>query len=165
MSTRSVYATARFEKQLLYLERTSKTGLLAVQRARNIISRLVQGDLQGQEIQSKRTKNGELRLKNCLKYDLGSGYRLICLKQENDLYLLYVGSHDDCDRWLNRQRGDKLYIHTDTLTSVEVDREIQSVQADSEDQVLEPDEYEEELLNKLDDKILRRIFSGICQND
>ncbi len=165
MPTRPVYATARFEKQLLYLERTSRIGLLAVQRARDIISLLVLGDLQEQEIQSKRTKKGELRLKNCLKYDLGSGYRLICLRHDNDLYLLYVGSHDDCDRWLNRQRGGRLQIPAENLTSVEIEAETPSLQADSGEKTQETDEYEDELVNRLDDKILRRIFSGICQND
>jgi hypothetical protein len=50
------------------------------------------------------TKHGELRIKGCMKYDLGSGYRLVTLKYGCHIYLLYAGSHDECNRWIENNR-------------------------------------------------------------
>lgn len=53
----------------------------------------------------KATKHGESRIKSCRKYDLGNGCRLITVNKDGNCFLLYAGSHDDCDRWLERNRG------------------------------------------------------------
>lgn len=50
------------------------------------------------------TRNGEDRIKGCRKVDLGGGYRLGTLKQGKDLYLLFVGTHDECGRWVENNR-------------------------------------------------------------
>ena len=53
----------------------------------------------------KRTNHGETRIKKCRKYDLPGWCRLITVVRDDHCYLLYVGSHDDCDDWLDRNRG------------------------------------------------------------
>ena len=51
------------------------------------------------------TKHGESRIKNCVKYDLLGGCRLITVVESGYCYFLYAGSHGDCHKWLNNNRG------------------------------------------------------------
>ena len=69
------------------------------------MTRLASGDSQTLEMQNRRTRHGELRIGGCRKYDLGGGYRLVCIKHEGHLVAAFVGSHDDCDRWIENNRG------------------------------------------------------------
>ena len=157
----NLYSTSRFEKQLLALEKSDKRGALAIRQVKEIVANLMKNEALA--LKTKKTKKGELRLKNCRKYDLGSGYRLICLKQDDFLFLLYVGSHDECDRWLNRQRGGSFPVRVEGALPVGGEKE--NSESLPRRQVLEPedDEYEEQLLRKLDDRMLRLVFSGICE--
>ncbi|SVE46214.1 uncharacterized protein METZ01_LOCUS499068, partial [marine metagenome] len=55
------------------------------------------------------THHGEKRIKKCIKYDLGfSGCRLITIQDQRVISLQFAGSHDDCDNWLNKNRGQTL---------------------------------------------------------
>lgn len=74
------------------------TAAIAVKKAEEIIARMISRGQTIPDAIGRLTKNGELRGKHCRKYDLGSGYRLICVHQENHLMLLYIGSHDECSR-------------------------------------------------------------------
>lgn len=52
----------------------------------------------------KTTNHGETRLSKCVKYDLSGACRLITI-QDNDLvFLLFVGNHEDADKWLDRHK-------------------------------------------------------------
>jgi hypothetical protein len=51
------------------------------------------------------TNHGESRIKHCVKYDIGGGFRLVTVQTDRMLGLLYVGSHDDTDRWLDSHSG------------------------------------------------------------
>ncbi len=51
------------------------------------------------------TKHGETRIKHCLKYDLTGFCRLITIRDNGVWTLCFVGTHDDCDQWLERNRG------------------------------------------------------------
>jgi hypothetical protein len=52
-----------------------------------------------------RTRHGETRIKHCVKYDLQAFSRLITVQTDGYCMLLYAGSHDDCDHWLDGHRG------------------------------------------------------------
>lgn len=54
---------------------------------------------------SRFTNNGESRIKNCSKYDLGDGYRLVTVQSGDVVIFCYVGSHDDTDKWLMKNAG------------------------------------------------------------
>ena len=90
---------------LKILARGDKKASLAAQRAEEIIERLASGDSQAIEIVSRRTKHGELRISGCRKYNLGGEYQLVCVKQDGRLAATFVGSHDDCNRWIENNRG------------------------------------------------------------
>jgi len=51
------------------------------------------------------TCNGEYRIKNCKKIDLIGAYRLVMINKDNRFILLYIGSHDECFRWIERNKG------------------------------------------------------------
>ena len=51
------------------------------------------------------TKNGESRVKHCVKYDLGGGYRLVTVQTDKVVMLCFAGTHDDTDRWLDTHGG------------------------------------------------------------
>ncbi|MFT6772966.1 MAG: superfamily I DNA/RNA helicase [Paracoccaceae bacterium] len=57
----------------------------------------------------KVTKHGETRLKGAVKYDLGlpDAYRLITIQRDKVVWFCFVGTHDECDDWLERHRGLK----------------------------------------------------------
>jgi len=156
-----IHREASFRRSLGTLARGDKVASLAAYRAEEIIEKLASGDYQAIEILSRRTKHGELRIDGCRKYNLGGGYRLVCVKQEGSLAATYVGSHDDCNRWIENNRGFELELPSlsDSLR-VSESRE-SSDSRDSESEICEPD-YDDILMAKIDQKILRHIFCGLC---
>jgi len=54
------------------------------------------------------TNHGESRIKHCVKYDLGDGYRIITAQMNKIVWFLFVGDHDECDRWLTKNTGMEL---------------------------------------------------------
>lgn len=158
-----IHRTTRFDKHLDSLRNTGGKGALAAERAELIIENLPRTPWHSPEIISKRTKKGELRVKNCEKYDLGGGYRLICVREGQYLFFLFAGTHDDCDRWLENNKGMQLETDFDDNT-ISFEQEDAPVIEHSPDEP-EPDidEYEEELLEKIDDRTLRWVFRGLCK--
>lgn len=59
------------------------------------------------------TKHGESRIKNCYKYDLAGFYRLVTIQVRDTVFLLFVGTHDEADRYLNAHRGMEPVINRD----------------------------------------------------
>ena len=112
------------------------------------------------------TRNSEARIKNCKKVDLGCGYRLVCIKKDGHLALLYVGTHDDCFRWIERNKGLE-YDFDSADMGVQVVRQAVSTREESEKNVREEDDflnqYEASIMNRIDDDVLRRVFHGLCK--
>ena len=73
------------------------------------------------------TNHGETRIKHCVKYDLGQGYRLVTIKHKGIISLEYVGNHDDTDKWLDRNSGLTLITDGSTLESINRIKGIQQV--------------------------------------
>jgi hypothetical protein len=59
----------------------------------------------GVDVRSMTTNHGESRIKGCIKYDLGNGFRLVSVHQGEVAILLFIGDHDDSQRWLDKNRG------------------------------------------------------------
>jgi hypothetical protein len=51
------------------------------------------------------TNHGETRVKNAVKYDLNGYCRLITIQKDNTCLIKYLGDHDECESWLNGQKG------------------------------------------------------------
>jgi hypothetical protein len=155
-----IYLDSRIRKRLEFMRRSGKKAALAAGKVEEIIARLKTGeDLPAQA--GSVTKHGELRIKGVMKYDLGSGYRLVAFKQGSRFFLLFVGSHDDCHRWIenNRelsidqveQRCAALPVQTGGLYKDMVN---ETVQFRLDDEVYDP-------LDRVSEQDLRRIFNGL----
>lgn len=157
-----VHHDYRFEKYLNELRERGGTALSAVKKAEEIMEKILAKGRENSYKVSKLTRKGELRIKSGIKYDLGNGYRLVCARRGPHLILLYIGTHDDCSRWLERNKGLKYEIElcgNNSMATQEI------VSADSKSTTTDPaEEYEKQLLKRIDDKILRNIFCGLVNN-
>jgi hypothetical protein len=164
---RSLHFSRTLEGQLNALRYSGKKGEIAVKHFERICSALRSARQETKEIFVKRTKNGEYRLKHCVKYDLGGGYRLITVRVGDRLYLPFLGSHDEADQWLDRQ-GCPDFEPVESVYQAEIlpSGVPQSSQASEvEDTAPQPelDTHEEALMAKLDDALLKSIFNGLLQ--
>ncbi len=159
----SIQQTRRFAKRLLAMVKAGKNERIVAERARRIIADLQTNPLH-EEAECKRTRHGELRLNDCRKYDLSCGFRLIALKRDQRLIFTYIGSHDDCQRWIenNRDYQDTVDSEPVPLPVAEEARQAEACQPPEEP---ETDEYEERLMAKIDERLLRELFAGFFKND
>lgn len=56
------------------------------------------------------TNHGEGRIPHCVKYDLGSGWRLITSQHGKTCGFLFIGKHDDAELWLETNRGQRFAV-------------------------------------------------------
>jgi hypothetical protein len=159
----TLYLDAKLDKQLQALSRSDKRAALAAERAHQIVGKLQAGSLPLADAGST-TKRGEQRIKGCIKYDLGSGYRLVTLKQGRDFYLLYAGSHDDCHRWLENNRELLVADIRRRSRRIMVDKShTQAERNDTDNKTVDWKETDN-ISQELDDRQLRIIFSGLIQS-
>ena len=157
-----IHQTRRFAKRLAAMAKEGKNERIVAERAQRIIADLQTNPLH-EEAECKRTRHGELRLDDCRKYDLSCGFRLIALKRERRLIFIYIGSHDDCQRWIENNRDHQDEIESTPIPATEPeDRPRSDGNTPAEP---EADEYEERLMAKIDDRLLREIFAGLLNND
>ena len=155
------YCTTLFERQLKSLRRSDKRGSAAAERAEELMCAIASGQLSDEQILTKRTKNGELRLNNCRKFDLGSGYRLISLRKKGCLCFAFVGTHDACDRWLDKRRTEGMCLNPAQLKPVSVNPEEIPESDLPAELLLAEAEYEAYIASKLDEETIRYLFSGL----
>jgi hypothetical protein len=159
---RLVYLDAKIRKQLMTLRKSGKKAAKAAEKAEGIIRELITQGVVAEDNKNAATKHGELRIDNCIKYNLGSGYRLITIKQRENLFLTFVGSHDDCDLWIENNRN---FQPNPEISRFEIYPILEKIpDAGSEEKSLE-DEFEtdneEPWEEEIDEKDLRVIFSGL----
>ena len=157
-----IYQDPGFEKCLTTLRERGGAALFAAKKAEDIIQKIVmKGRVHSCNV-GKLTKKGELRIKYGIKYDLGGGYRLVCAKKGPYLMLLYIGTHDDCGRWLERHKGLQYEIDDNSDNKLETQK-VPLVDFESTMTTDPADEYEEQLMKRIDDKVLRNIFCGLIE--
>jgi len=148
------------------LRRAGKKGEIAAAQFEKILTYLKNAGPQSEDIYIKRTKNGECRLKNCVKYDLGSGYRVITVRIGDRLYIPFLGVHDAANQWLER-RGQDGFQPQETCYSREIlvlnNQIVGKHQQEIEQLREEIDPYEEQLTGRLDESLLKDIFQGLFQ--
>lgn len=158
-----VYRYPQFERCLDDLRKKCGTAAAAARKVDDFINNLMQKENNCCREKFRLTRNGEYRIKNCIKIDLVGGYRLVCIQKDCYLVLLYVGSHDECFRWIERNKGLTYEVEHATHV-VKISRD--SIQRDDSlpEGILEErrcvEEYEKRLMSKLDDNILLKIFPG-----
>jgi len=157
-----IHLDPKLEKHLAALRKSGRRESLIADRVETIIAEIECGRLPSSNICTF-TRNGEDRIKGCRKYDLGGGYRLITLKEGKDLYLLFVGTHDECGRWVENNRLHfPLEMIAERCRTVRrsVNSQPGSPTPFSKDR-LEPDE---DWLPPLSDQDLRVVFKGLVES-
>lgn len=159
-----VHRDENLNKQLKALRAAGGRSARVAQHVEDLIEKLTSmGDRTLGEI-GRLTRYGEARLRGCIKYDLVDSHRLVGMRQGNDLFLVFVGSHDECNRWVRCNRRMRRVTDKDGNEIVAVrEEECRSDRVDLEE--LEDDDYLSPVLEQLTDTELRKIFSGLCGRD
>ncbi len=154
-----IHLDPKLEKKLAALRKGSRRESLVADRVEAIIAEAERGQLPSSNVWNF-TRNGEGRIKGCRKVDLGGGYRLITLKQGKDLYLLFVGTHDECGRWVENNRVI-FPLEMIAQRCRTVNRSLYD-ECPSEKPIQESEmEADEEWIPPLSDQDLRMVFSGL----
>lgn len=64
------------------------------------------------------TNHGETRIANCVKYDLGDGWRLVTRQTEKVCVFLFVGDKTDTERWLEGHKGEDVGVRNRRLVRI-----------------------------------------------
>jgi len=115
------------------------------------------------EVPGSYTKYGEKRIKNCRKYDLGCGYRLITLQRGAKVFIPFLGTHDECQRWLqNNSRLKEVSSGKGTL--LEISRKPPSSAGPAIAGAADiQEDAEEEVPLEISNRDLRFVFRGLVE--
>jgi len=131
------------------------------QKANNIIDNLASGAVRNHtDTVESYTKYGEKRIRNCRKYDLGCGYRLITVQRDETVFIPFLGSHDECQRWLeNNSRLKEFHTGKGDIIHIEDEKPSPANHKDTENM----DEDDDGFIENLTDKDLRLVFKGLVE--
>jgi hypothetical protein len=151
----------QLHKCLTKMRRAGGRAALAAERVEEIIAALAaNAGVRPQQV-NKLTRHGEARIDHCKKFDLVGGYRLVYVKEDNHYFFLFAGTHDDCDHWLNNNRNLKPEP-TDAGMPVMVRQADAITLAPDHNATAGDMDYDAILMKNLDEKMLRRVFRGLC---
>jgi hypothetical protein len=158
-----VHIDPRLDRHIEDLRRAGKKGRIAADHADQVIAAMKNGG-PGEARLLPQTHKGENRLDGCVKYDLGGGYRMLTVKHGRERFVLFAGSHDECDRWIENNRELALEAIRERCRQYRIAHEPGAGPADrlDPDRDVRPDD-EPGLV--LDQRILRLVFAGLCGAD
>ncbi|MFH2057964.1 MAG: type II toxin-antitoxin system RelE/ParE family toxin [Pseudomonadota bacterium] len=145
----------RLEKQCKKLNKSGAKARKAVKKALDVLLKFKTSKKDFSQIGSL-SHYGELRLKDCIKYRLGNGYRLVVLIKKQALFVLFIGSHDQCNQWLETNRGTEKFCFSNQ-EKVLIKSLTQTRTQNSALNKADPDVF-----NHVEDKVLRQVFNGLC---
>ena len=162
-----LHVTRSLERQLEKLATSNKKSELAVLKCRQLLSDMREYGLQHERVLTKRTRKGEQRIKNCIKYNMGGGYRLVTVMVDNHLFGTFFGSHDETDIWFDRHKADDFIPEDPCYIWERIQLSDNTVNNKSliGAEVVEIDLYEAELEARLNETILLSIFQGLNRNN
>jgi len=158
-----IYISKQVEICIEALKKTGKAGTTLSNKAKCVIESLASGAARHHmDAIGSFTKYGEKRIRNCRKYDLGCGYRLITLQRGDTVFIPFLGTHDNCQRWLesNSRLKDFNAGAGRTIRVVEKKQvKMISRMKESADDIAD----DHDVFKHLTDKDLRLVFSGLVQ--
>jgi hypothetical protein len=158
-----LFVSSKVESRIAALEKAGKSGKNLAQKATGIIDSLASGDLRNHmDTVEGYTKYGEKRIKNCRKYDLGCGYRLITLQRGETVFIPFLGSHDECQRWLENNSRLKAF-HAGKGTTIHIEDRNSSPTNLIDVKNMDVGEDVDGFLQNLTDKDLRTVFNGLVE--
>ena len=158
-----IHRDPQLQKCLTKLRRAGGRALLAAEQVETILARLAAHEGRHPDTVYKRTRHGEARIEKCKKFDLVGGYRLVYIREAQQYYFLFAGTHDDCDHWLTHHRDLSLEM-PEAPTTAGAKSTVAMTPA-AEHAVPPGDlelDYDDVILKDIDEKILRRVFCGLC---
>lgn len=158
---RFVHRDPKFDKRLEGLHKEGKKAANAARKAREIIERMAHlGGLSPEQFGGL-TRHGEARIANCLKYDLGAGYRMVCISSEPHLFLMAIGTHDECHRWIENNRGLEPAPELFRVTTLAVKSRPAKTQPSAAKRPPATPEGDFSLRESIAERDLRRVFCGL----
>lgn len=159
-----VHISANVTNRIKTLRKAGKAGAALAHKASRIIENLTSGYLRHHmDGISGYTKYGEKRIKDCRKYDMGCGYRLITLQRGQRVFIPFLGTHDECQRWLeSNSRLKSFTAGKGTWFRVSREQRLLEDQARATSSYQREDACEASEL-KVSDEDLRRVFSGLVE--
>lgn len=155
-----IQRTSQLDKCLAKLRRAGGRGALAARHIEAIIATLAaNASLRPAEVH-KLTRRGEARIGHCNKFDLVGGYRLVYVKEQNHYIFLFAGTHDDCDRWLEHHKDCKPELKGGS-TAGERDTPVAVAPPGEHVEPTDESDYDAMLMQRIDEKMLRRVFRGL----
>jgi len=162
-ATLFIYRTPLFDRCLAKLRKKGGTAAMAAKKVDEFISGLMNGGDKDDRKKFSYTWNGEYRIKNCRKIDLVGAYRIVLIQKDHHFIFLYAGSHDDCFRWIEGNKG-LTYTVEHSANVVKLSRESSEQDDDLPPEILEQrrfiEQHEEEFMRQLDENTLLKIFPG-----
>ena len=158
----AIYIDPELSKRLDLLRRSGKKAALAAAKADEIIKRMQSGKVRPRRAGTV-TKHGEARIKGVIKYDLGSGYRLVTFKHGDCLFILFAGHHDGCHRWIENNRELDIDIVYGRCIKLPADSgDVSWPEAEAGCLEMMP-EQDHDPLQHIAEKDLRQIFCGLIE--
>jgi hypothetical protein len=160
-----VYQDANLVKQLNTLMKKGAGTAQVARHAQAIIDRITDEGIHDPKLIGRLTRNGEARIRNCVKFDLVRSYRLVGKVLDHGIAFLYVGSHDECDHWIRNNAGAEPVLDKKRSIVVAVKKAAaMETTADGEPDADSSEfDYDEMLLRDLTEQDLRKIFCGLVK--
>lgn len=160
-----VYRTNRFNRCLEALRQGGGEAAVAADRAERLVTEMSRECPSGIE-KRWQTHNGEARIDGCRKFFIGRRFRVICLKEENQIVFAFAGPHDECDRWIEKNRSRDLSslvaagVAVGGVTSVPAASEPRIPVIDASEPGPETD-YEAYLRERISERDLKTFFGSL----
>ena len=158
-----IHLERRFAKELEDLQKRGEQGATVARKAEELIKALTQNGPPDLKKVWKLTGWGERRVEGCLKYDLGDGFRVVSFRRGETLFLSFVGDHDESQKYLDHYSGRHNWVAKENGTTLPV----QMAEQTDGQEAASADDFEDDddlLPEQIDDKMLRKIFSGLAKN-
>ena len=161
---KQIHIHQKVEKEMEQMKALDNTPAVASVRAQSIINALLEGKSIAQAGRLSRSKDA--RVKNLFKYNPGKGYRLVTIKDKSRILILFIGDHDQCDRWLDANSKKKPHLRPLPLNVYPVrnlgTKNILSDLPSQNPDGLKP-EGSPENISSVSQKDLRRVFCGLIK--
>jgi hypothetical protein len=156
---KQVCVHTQVERKLAAFKKKAKNSSIVAERARRIIDALIQGvPFASAGLLKRKT---DKRVKNCFKFDLGLGFRLLCIKERKTIYVMFVGNHDHCDNWLDSYPNKKYSRAEPEMRSYSSSVVEKTGDPLPKEPISMAVPLEDSCLGQITQKDLRRVFRGL----
>lgn len=155
-----VYCKPGLNKQLDSLRKAGGRGALVAGHVDSILRGLTSSRPDPRSA-GRITRNGEARIRECVKYDLVDSYRLVGIKRGDSLILSFVGTHDECDRWIKGHQRTGFSWKRENRLASSAHCPDAGVAGPGEDET-EPAREEDDPFMRIGEVDLRKIFHGLA---